>query len=99
MKLSEPQNHILLAVARGHFLKSHRDVEGGKVFQLHALNGKAQDVSRADVEALCALGLMDSNKKFPAATYWLTDSGKTLAAQLPAPPEQADKSPEGSQHK
>jgi hypothetical protein len=94
MALTKAQTRILRAVAQGHFLKSHRDVEGHKTFQLHSLEDVVETVTRADVEALCDLGLMDSNKKFPAATYWLTDKGQALVATLGAPPQQADKRPE-----
>jgi len=82
MKLSLPQKELLLAIANGNFLKSHRDTDGNKVFQLHPLEGEAQAVRRETVEALADLGLINSNQKFPAATFWLTENGKTVAAKM-----------------
>jgi len=80
MRLSRTQHHLLLAIAAGRFLKSHRDIEGRKVFRLHALDGSSQTVRRATVEALGQRGLIDSNKKFPAATYWLTEAGQKVVS-------------------
>jgi hypothetical protein len=79
VRLSRSHRRILNALARGWFLKSHRDVEGGKVYKLHPLDGPAETVPRAAVDYLCEHGLIDSNKKFPTATYWLTETGKALA--------------------
>ncbi len=92
MELSASQRKLLLAVASGHFLKAHRDIEGNKSFKLYPLEGEAQLIDRDDVHALVDGGLIDSNKKFPAATFWLTGRGKRLADTLtprtPEPPEQ-----------
>lgn len=77
MPLTPAQIELLHAIAHGQTLKAHRDLEGHKEYRLHALDGRAVSVARADVEALHAAGLIDSNKKFPAATYWLTDGGRT----------------------
>ncbi len=82
MKLSETQQRLLLALASGQALKSHRYLSGVKVFRLHPLDGPPQVVRRATVESLCKRGLIDSNKKFPTATYWLTEKGTELATQL-----------------
>ena len=82
MRLSGAHLRVLLALARGHALKSHRDVNGGKVYQLHALDGPAETVARSTVEYLQDHGLIDSNKKFPVATYWLTETGKIVVATI-----------------
>ena len=82
MKLSETQQRVLLALASGQALKSHRYLSGVKVFRLHPLDGPPRAVRRATLESLCSRGLIDSNKKFPTATYWLTQKGTELAAQL-----------------
>jgi hypothetical protein len=82
MKLSVTQQQVLLALAAGQRLKSHRYLSGLKVFRLHPLDGQPQPVRRATVESLCKRGLIDSNKKFPAATYWLTEQGRRLVAAL-----------------
>jgi predicted transcriptional regulator with HTH domain len=82
MKLSVVHEQLLLAMAAGDTLNSQRDVDGGKVFQLHALDGNPRPIERRLVEALREQGLIDSNKKFPAATYWLTDKGRSLVSIL-----------------
>ncbi|HLB48108.1 MAG TPA: hypothetical protein VJL59_13965 [Anaerolineales bacterium] len=81
MKLTATQQRLLRAIASGHFLKAHRDIEGGKVYRLHPLQGEPEIVNSDDVQHLCDEGLIDSNKKFPAATFWLTEKGKVAAAQ------------------
>ena len=69
------------ALDQGTQLRDHRDIEGGKVFQLHALDGSViENVSADVVHELVELGLIDSNKKFPSATYWLTNAGRQWAA-------------------
>ena len=86
-RLSTAQTRILTAVAAGIQLRDHRDIEGGKIFQLHALDGSAiEAVSANVVHALVDLGLLDSNKKFPSATYWLTAVGKQLVESLGSAP-------------
>jgi len=82
MRLTNSQKQLLLAIADGNFLKAHRDVDGGKVYKLHPLEGEAQTVASAEVEALYQARLIDSNKKFPAATFWLTEKGKETIARL-----------------
>jgi hypothetical protein len=81
-RLSPTQKELLLAITAGYSLKAHRYLDGSKVYQLHALDGSVETVQRTTVEALCEHGLLDSNKKFPAATYWLTAKGQALAAGL-----------------
>jgi hypothetical protein len=78
MKLTKGQKRILNAIAGEYFLKSHRDIEGNKSYQLHPLNGEPEHVSPQIVEFLRDNGLIDSNKKFPVATFWLTDKGKEV---------------------
>ena len=80
MPLSSIHKRILLAMANQCFLKSHRDIDGNKIYQLHPLEGPAETIAPQIVEALCDQGLIDSNKKFPAATYWLTEKGKAYVA-------------------
>lgn len=67
-------------MAGGKTLKSHRDAEGGKAYVLHALEGEPEPVDWAVAEYLQAQNLIDSNKKFPAATYWLTEKGREAIA-------------------
>ena len=80
MKLAPGLAGLLAALAGGYTLKAHRDIDGCKVYRLHALDGGSRVVRPAAVSALCERGLIDSNKKFPAATFWLTDRGKAIAA-------------------
>ena len=82
MHLSIDQRRVLLAVVAGSALKSQRYLDGAKLYQLHALDGSATTIARATVEALERHGLIDSNKKFPAATYWLTEIGQQFASDL-----------------
>lgn len=77
--MSGEQARILRAVAKGWTLKAHRDLEGGKVYRLHPLEGEAEEVRAEAVRGLVDRGLVDSNKKFPAATFWLTALGRRAA--------------------
>lgn len=72
---------MLNAIAGGATLKAHRYLDGRKVYQLHALDGSTQPVRAATVAALVAAGLLDSNKKFPAATFWLTPAAQARLAE------------------
>ena len=77
MKLSEPARRVLIALAEGIVLKSHRTMDGEKVYQLHVMDGSPLETVELDVmELLKELHLIDSNKKFPAASYLLTDQGR-----------------------
>ncbi len=80
MQLTSRQVELLRSIANGLTLKSHRDLEGHKEYRLHTLAGPSTLVAWEDVEALQSAGLIDSNKKFPSATYWLTDSGRAHLA-------------------
>jgi hypothetical protein len=82
MKLTDTQTHLLLAIAKGLRLKDHRDLDGHKQYVLHNTDDVGTSVAAQDVEALTDAGLISSNKKFPAATYWLTEDGKKVADQL-----------------
>ena len=82
MKLTATQQRLLLAIAGGQTLKAHRDIEGNKTYKLHPLDGEPEIVSADDAHRLCDLGLLDSNKKFPAATFWLTEKGKATIEEI-----------------
>ena len=82
--LSEPQRRLLAQIAGGARLKDQRDIEGGKRFTLTVDTADSSVIEGVLVEVLVARGLIDSNKKFPSATYWLTDSGKRVATDLAA---------------
>ncbi len=80
--LSERQRRLLLAMAQGMRLKDHRDIEGHKTYALHFPDDSRQPVDPNDVATLVDLGLISSNKKFPSATYWLTEHGKRMVQLL-----------------
>ena len=84
MALYETEEDVLRALAEGWLLKSHRYLDGTKVFRLHPLTGDPVTVDARVVEALVKRQLVTSNQKFPAATYLLTEKGRALAASLKA---------------
>jgi hypothetical protein len=84
MKLSKAQEKIIRALIKGATLKSHRYLDGKKIYKLHPLQGAPETVQDATVESLKTQGLIDSNQKFPAATYLLTEKGRQLADALEA---------------
>lgn len=82
--LTKNQQALLLAINGENFVKAHRDIDGHKTYLLHPLQGDPQPINGDDVQALVDAGLIDSNKKFPAATFWLTETGKAMVKQLQA---------------
>jgi len=82
MKLSKEEENVLRCLIKGDTLKSHRDIDGNKVYKLHPLVGPAIVVNSQVVDKLKKLGLIGSNQKFPAATYLLTEKGKQQAKLL-----------------
>ena len=80
---SAEEKRVLLALGTGWTLKSHRYLDGLKEYRLHPLSGgKSQEVARETLVSLQERGFIDSNKKFPAATYLLTERGKTAAERV-----------------
>lgn len=72
------QQQILQAMYAGWTLKSHRYLDGQKHYQLHPLQGgNSVDVDAADVERMVARGWIQSNQKFPAATFLLSELGRS----------------------
>ncbi len=82
---SSAEAHVLAAIAAGWTLKDHRYLDGRKEYRLHSLAGVVEPVAPEIVQALVEGGMIDSNKKFPAATFWLTDKGRSA---LPSSPDQ-----------
>jgi len=82
VRLSKTHKHILISIHKGHTLKSHRYLDGSKIYQLQPLEGSAETVNRATVDYLKEHKLIDSNKKFPAATYLLTPKGQCVVEEL-----------------
>ena len=81
-KLSKAQAKLLCALINGYTLKSHRYLDGTKIYQLHALDGPAEPIQKSRVDSLQKQGLITSNQKFPVATYSLTEQGRELAVRL-----------------
>jgi hypothetical protein len=79
IKPSKAEIKILCALAGGSTLKSHRYLDGTKLYQLHSLAGQVEPVQKRLVEALLRHGYIISNQKFPAATYSLTEPGREMA--------------------
>lgn len=82
MRLSAAEARLLQALKRGCTLKSHRYLDGSKQFQLYPLEGNPEPVSGKVVENLYTNGLIQSNQKFPTATYLLTPAGREAAMVL-----------------
>ena len=82
LRLSRAEQTLLRSLAAGATLKVHRDLDGGKVHRLHPLDEPAQPVNDGVVNGLKRRRLIDSNMKFPAATYLLTEKGRRAAAKL-----------------
>ena len=75
-RLSAQQRQLLAAIAAGDSLKVHRTVDGEKVYRLRPLDGSPeQEIAPKDAEALLRQGLVESNMKFPAATFLITPKG------------------------
>ena len=73
---------VLRGMAIGDTLKAHRYLDGRKVHRMHSLQGGTFVVEERIVTSLKRKGYIESNMKFPAATYLLTGRGRQLAAQL-----------------
>ena len=72
---------LLIAMANGQQLRAHRDLEGDKNYWLHD-GEKKRAVGRPLVLRLREQQLIETNQKFPVATYFLTAQGKQVAEQL-----------------
>ena len=77
--LTKYQKYVLCEIARGHFLKSHRELDGTKVFKLYRSADEVEMIRLSVVKHLRSKGLIDSNKKFPVSTFWLTEEGREKA--------------------
>jgi hypothetical protein len=87
MRLRSEEKEVLRALVSGYQLKSHRYLDGEKVYTLHdTATDATQPVPVAAVDRLRDLGLIAGNMKFPAATYLLTAEGERVAASLTTSP-------------
>lgn len=80
MTISSSQQQVLVAMSAGWTLKAHRYLDGRKEYRLHALDGASEIIRPEIVETMAERGWIDSNKKFPAATFWLTEQGRLTAS-------------------
>lgn len=78
-QMGKAEQVVLVALADGWTLKSHRTLDGEKHYRLHSLDGAVADVEPSVVERLTARRYLQSNQKFPAATYLLTEKGRDFA--------------------
>ena len=85
MNLSEEHIKVLRALADGWALKSHRYLDGVKVYKLHPLDDPSHQVAQSAMDFLKTHQLIDSNKKFPSATHLLTETGRQLISSLAKP--------------
>jgi uncharacterized protein YjhX (UPF0386 family) len=80
MRLTAAQQRLLLALAGGATLKVQRTMDGAKVYRLYPLDSPAaEEVQPAVVEPLQRQRLIESNMKFPAAVFLLTEQGAAVA--------------------
>lgn len=84
--LGPPSRRLLTALAKGATLKAHRYESGDKSFQLHPLEGAPLSIPRRVIDRLEQAGLIESNMKFPAAVYLLTEQGRDAAARIAGHP-------------
>lgn len=88
MRVSDRQRAILIALQAGDRLKVHRTMDGEKLYLLHRRD--ESDAIVVDVAIVARLernGLIESNMKFPVATFLLTDQGVAAAAKLTGSPQ------------
>lgn len=79
--LTNKQQQIVIAVFQGSALRSQRDIEGGKIYELRGKTS-SQPIPRKIVLDLRKKRLIETNHKFPSATFLLTTDGLKIAAQL-----------------
>ena len=80
-QVTEEQS-LLVALIAGAVLKAHRTLDGTKVHKLHRLDHLPMVVDERTIRRLETKHLIQSNMKFPAATYLLTEAGMALAREL-----------------
>ena len=81
-KLTGEQAALLVSLQQGAVLKVQRTLDGDKVYRLQQNDAPAQEIEATLVAALTDRSLVQSNMKFPAATFLLTDKGVAVAMQL-----------------
>ncbi len=77
------QREILEALANGWALRSRRELNGNKEFVLQFLNDEPKKINPKVIKQLREKRLIDSNKKFPVSTFWLTELGRDIVQGMP----------------
>ena len=80
--LNVAQMRVLHAMMQGDSLRSQRDLEGNKRYELRSLTGEKEIVLLRTVESLRNKRLIETNHKFPSATFLLTGHGANIAERL-----------------
>jgi hypothetical protein len=78
-QLRAEEQALLAALLDGAVLKAHRDLDGLKRHLLHQAGQPPMSVPEQTVRRLEAQAFIQSNMKFPAATYLLTAAGANAA--------------------
>lgn len=73
---------LLVDLQNGAILKVHRTLDGAKVHKLHRHGVDATEINIAIVRYLEKQNLIQSNMKFPAATYLLTEQGAATRQRI-----------------
>ncbi|MEZ4616501.1 MAG: hypothetical protein R2867_13505 [Caldilineaceae bacterium] len=72
---------LLAALMAGAVLKAHRTLDGAKIHKLHDPNQPPLVIDARLVRQLERKALIQSNMKFPASTYLLTEQGSRVARE------------------
>jgi hypothetical protein len=83
--VSADQRALLEAIWQGAVLRSHRDLDGNKQYRLHSPDNTVALVPPALVQGLRHQRLIETNHKFPADTWLLTEIGRNAINADPAP--------------
>ena len=81
-RLSNDEIKLMVAIANGWTLKSHRYLDGEKVYKLWSPDGAEQEIPYRLVQSLLDKKQITTNQKFPAATFLLTTKGKEFLTTL-----------------
>jgi len=86
-KQQEKAEALLVDLQHGAILKAHRTADGAKIHRLHRHRidetaTKSTSVDVAIIRYLEKQKLIQSNMKFPAATYLLTEQGAARAQRI-----------------
>lgn len=80
--VSAEGKRLLLAIAQGWTLKSHRYLDGQKEYKLWSPEGETEEIAYELVQSLIDQKFITTNQKFPAATFLLTNKGKAFVENL-----------------